>query len=68
MYSRKVMDSADMEIDNYISWLTSSATALVILFAVLSSSVSKGKGAEYERKSGQICFAQKNQFRFLISE
>src|ERR671911_2010264 len=31
-------------IDSYVIWLTSSATGLGILFAVLSQSVSKGKG------------------------
>ena len=30
--------------DNYITWLTSSAAGLAILFAVLSQSISKGKG------------------------
>jgi hypothetical protein len=68
MYSYKDMDRTEMGIYNYINCLTSSATAMGILFAVLSSSVSKGKGTEYEGKSGQICIAQKNQFRFLISE
>ncbi|MGA9153907.1 MAG: hypothetical protein WBZ36_25285, partial [Candidatus Nitrosopolaris sp.] len=30
--------------NNYVTWLTSSAAGLGILFAVLSQSISKGKG------------------------
>jgi hypothetical protein len=37
-------------VDNYITWLTSSATGLGILFAVLSQSVSKGKGQSISSK------------------
>ncbi len=37
--------------DNYITWLTSSATGLGILFAVLSQSVSKGKGQSITSKA-----------------
>jgi hypothetical protein len=38
-------------IDNYVTWLTSSATGLGILFAVLSQSVSKGKGQSITSKA-----------------
>jgi hypothetical protein len=38
-------------IDNYVTWLTSSATGLGILFAVLSQSVSKGKGQSISSKA-----------------
>jgi hypothetical protein len=38
-------------IDNYITWLTSSAVGLGILFAVLSQSVSKGKGQSISSKA-----------------
>ena len=38
-------------IDNYITWLTSSAAGLGILFAVLSQSVSKGKGQSINSKA-----------------
>jgi hypothetical protein len=38
-------------IDNYVTWLASSATGLGILFAVLSQSVSKGKGQSISSKA-----------------
>jgi hypothetical protein len=38
-------------IDNYVTWLTSSAAGLGILFAVLSQSVSKGKGQSISSKA-----------------
>jgi hypothetical protein len=37
-------------VDSYVIWLTSSATGLGILFAVLSQSVSKGKGQSISSK------------------
>src|SRR5687767_2403077 len=46
-------------IDNYITWLTSSATGLGILFAVLSQSVSKGKGQSITSKA--VRFALRRQ-------
>jgi hypothetical protein len=45
--------------DNYITWLTSSATGLGILFAVLSQSVSKGKGQSITSKA--VRFALRRQ-------
>jgi hypothetical protein len=41
-------------IDNYVTWLTSSATGLGILFAVLSQSVSKGKGQSITSKAVRL--------------
>jgi hypothetical protein len=38
-------------VDNYVTWLTSSAAGLGILFAVLSQSVSKGKGQSISSKA-----------------
>src|ERR671915_1249870 len=46
-------------IDNYVTWLTSSATGLGILFAVLSQSVSKGKGQSISSKA--VRFALRRQ-------
>jgi len=46
-------------IDNYVTWLTSSATGLGILFAVLSQSVSKGKGQSITSKA--VRFALRRQ-------
>jgi hypothetical protein len=46
-------------IDNYATWLTSSATGLGILFAVLSQSVSKGKGQSISSKA--VRFALRRQ-------
>jgi hypothetical protein len=46
-------------VDNYITWLTSSATGLGILFAVLSQSVSKGKGESISSKA--VRFALRRQ-------
>jgi hypothetical protein len=46
-------------VDNYITWLTSSATGLGILFAVLSQSVSKGKGQSITSKA--VRFALRRQ-------
>src|ERR671918_987194 len=48
-------------VDNYITWLTSSATGLGILFAVLSQSVSKGKGQSISSKA--VRFALRRQVR-----
>ncbi|MFL6522984.1 MAG: hypothetical protein ACJ71B_05835 [Nitrososphaera sp.] len=45
--------------DNYVTWLTSSATGLGILFAVLSQSVSKGKGQSITSKA--VRFALRRQ-------
>lgn len=45
------MDRTDTGIDNYITWLTTPAIALGILFAVLSASVSKGKGQSISSKA-----------------
>ena len=38
-------------IDNYVTWLTSSATGLGIVFAVLSQSISKGTGESLRSKA-----------------
>jgi hypothetical protein len=38
-------------IQNYVTWLTSSAVGLGILFAVLSQSMSKGKGQSISSKA-----------------
>jgi hypothetical protein len=46
-------------IDNYIIWLTSSATGLGILFAVLSQSVSKGKGQSITSRAVRFALRQK---------
>ena len=46
-------------VDNYVTWLTSSATGLGILFAVLSQSVSKGKGQSINSKA--VRFALRRQ-------
>jgi hypothetical protein len=46
-------------VDNYVTWLTSSATGLGILFAVLSQSVSKGKGQSISSKA--VRFALRRQ-------
>lgn len=46
-------------VDNYVTWLTSSATGLGILFAVLSQSVSKGKGQSITSKA--VRFALRRQ-------
>lgn len=46
-------------INNYVTWLTSSATGLGILFAVLSQSVSKGKGQSITSKA--VRFALRRQ-------
>lgn len=48
-------------VDNYITWLTTSATGLGILFAVLSQSVSKGKGESISSKA--VRFALRRQMR-----
>jgi hypothetical protein len=47
-------------IDNYVTWLTSSATGLGILFAVLSQSVSKGKGQSITSKAVRFAFKKQN--------
>jgi hypothetical protein len=46
-------------IDNYVTWLTSSATGLGILFAVLSQSVSKGKGESITSRAVRFALRQK---------
>ena len=46
-------------VDNYVTWLTSSATGLGILFAVLSQSVSKGRGQSITSKA--VRFALRRQ-------
>src|SRR5918997_4917861 len=46
-------------IDNYVTWLTSSATGLGILFAVLSQSVSKGKGQSISSKALRFALRRK---------
>jgi hypothetical protein len=46
-------------IDNYVTWLTSSGVGLGILFAVLSQSVSKGKGQSISSKA--VRFALRRQ-------
>jgi hypothetical protein len=48
-------------IHNYVTWLTSSATGLGILFAVLAQSVSKGKGQNITSKA--VKFALRRQER-----
>jgi hypothetical protein len=48
-------------INNYVTWLTSSATGLGILFAVLAQSVSKGKGQSITSKA--VKFALRRQER-----
>ena len=48
-------------INNYVTWLTSSATGLGILFAVLAQSVSKGKGQSITSKA--VKFALRRQQR-----
>jgi hypothetical protein len=47
-------------IDNYVTWLTSSAAGLGILFAVLSQSVSKGKGQSIGSKA--LSFVLRRRF------
>ena len=46
-------------IDSYVIWLTSSATGLGILFAVLSQSVSKGKGQSISSKAVRFAFRRR---------
>jgi hypothetical protein len=46
-------------VDNYVTWLTSSAAGLGILFAVLSQSMSKGKGRSISSKA--VRFALRRQ-------
>jgi hypothetical protein len=43
-YSQRDMGRTDMGIDNYLSWLTPSATGLAVIFALLSASIFNGKG------------------------
>jgi hypothetical protein len=47
-------------IDNYVTWLTSSATGLGILFAVMSQSVSKGKGQSIISKALRFALRRQN--------
>ena len=47
-------------IDNYVTWLTSSATGLGILFAVMSQSVSKGKGQSIISKAFRFALRRQN--------
>lgn len=46
-------------VDNYVTWLTSSAAGLGILFAVLSQSVSKGEGQSISSRA--VRFALRRQ-------
>jgi hypothetical protein len=48
-----------MGIDNYINWLTSSATALEILVAVLSPTVSKGKRQSISAKAARFALGRR---------
>jgi hypothetical protein len=50
-------------IDSYVIWLTSSATGLGILFAVLSQSVSKGKGQSISTKVVRFALRRKSHSR-----
>ncbi|MBD0359220.1 MAG: hypothetical protein ICV56_00720 [Nitrososphaeraceae archaeon] len=45
-------------IDNYVTWLTSSATRLGIIFTVLSQSISKGKGESISSKALKFAFSK----------
>jgi hypothetical protein len=47
-------------IDNYVTWLTSSATGLGILFAIMSQSVSKGKGQSITSKAFRFALRRQN--------
>lgn len=46
-------------IENYITWLTSSAAGLGILFAVLSQSVSKGEGQSISSKAFRLALRRR---------
>ena len=46
-------------IQNYVTWLTSTAVGLGILFAVLSQSVSKGKGQSISSKAVRFAFRRR---------
>ena len=46
-------------VDNYVTWLTSSAAGLGILFAILSQSVSKGKGQSISSKAVRFALRRK---------
>lgn len=48
-------------IDNYVTWLTSSATGLGVIFAVLSQSISKGRGESISSKT--IKFALRKRIK-----
>ncbi len=47
-------------VHNYVTWLTSSATGLGILFAVLSQSVSKGEGQSISSKAVRFALRRQN--------
>ena len=51
MYSHRDMDRQTWATDKYITWLKSSATRFGILFAILSQSISKGKGQTINSKA-----------------
>jgi len=51
---------ADLD-NNYITWLTSSAVGLGILFAVLSQSISKGKNDSIVSRTLRFAFRRKKQ-------
>jgi hypothetical protein len=57
-YSHRDMDRADMGNRQYITWLKSSATGFGILLAILSQSISKGKGQTIKSKAFR--FARSN--------
>jgi hypothetical protein len=45
--------------NNYIIWLTSSATGLGILFAIISQSLSKGKSKSVVSRAIKFAFGRK---------
>jgi hypothetical protein len=47
--------------DNYVAWLTSSATGLGIIFAVASQSISKGKGESISSKAVRFALRRQNR-------
>jgi hypothetical protein len=48
---------------NYVTWLTSTATGLGILFAVLSQSLSKGKGQSISSKAVRFVMSRRSRER-----
>jgi hypothetical protein len=55
-------------INNYIAWLTSSATGLGILFAVLSQSISKGKGESIASRAIRFLLRSRNLAKQNLTE